>query len=250
MSTIPATAYVNAAKALKYHANIMEIPYSPGGHSLLGMDCQGLCEYLLMQCGISYKDCNLAGSNAHYRACVWTGTPEECRARFGGNIPAGVWLFILKKDGGEPDKYKEDGIGNASHMGVYLGNTVAIHASASRGKVTESDFPERTIANGGWNRVGLPKWIVYSNESNIPEDDPVVKVGNNTDRYTAVVATPDGNPVKMRAKPSKRHSLYWKIPNGEMVSVEGKTMQNGMVWAIVRYGSRKGYVMNEFLIGG
>ena len=238
MAVITATEYVEAANALKYHAALMEIPYSPGGHSLLGMDCQGLCEYLLMQCGVSYRDCNLAGSNAHYRACSWTGTLDECRQRF-GCIPDGAWLFILRQDGGEPEKYKGDGIGNASHMGVYLGNSEALHASSSRRSVVTT--PVRST--GDWNRIGLPKWIRYDGTESPTVPEPVMQ-------DTAVVATPDGNPVKMRAKPSKRHGLYWKIPNGATVRVDGYVESGGKTWAVARYESRKGFIMCEFLTGG
>ena len=134
------------------------IPYVLGGMSMAGMDCQGLVEWCLMQAGIPKSECNYAGSNAHYRACVWTGSPEECKKAF-GEVPAGAALFILEQDGNEPDKYKADGIGNASHIGLWTGKT-SIAASASKGKVIESNFRGRSI-NGGWNRVGLLPWVDY-----------------------------------------------------------------------------------------
>ena len=83
------------------------------------MDCQAYVERCLKDIGISR---NLAGSNAWYRAMTWTGTPAECTASF-GKIPKGAFLFILKSDGKEPAKYRGDGIGNASHIGIYTGLT-------------------------------------------------------------------------------------------------------------------------------
>ena len=68
-------------------------------------------------------------------------------------------MFIWEENGA-PDKYAGDGLGNAEHMGVYLGDCV-IHASSSRGMVAESKFAGRTIPNGGWNRVGLSCWVNY-----------------------------------------------------------------------------------------
>lgn len=157
---IKAAEYVAAGKLLLAHANMMQVPYVANGHTLAGMDCQGLAEFLLVQCGVPYGECNRAGSNSHLRECVWRGTPEECKAAF-GEVPAGAWLFIVTEDGAEPVKYRDDGIGNAEHMGVYLGGKQAIHASASRGMVAESRFEGKTIPNGGWNMVGLPKWVDY-----------------------------------------------------------------------------------------
>jgi hypothetical protein len=134
------------------------LPYVAGGMTLAGMDCQGLVEYLLMKCGVLKSECNLAGSNAHYRACAWIGTPEECKKTF-GSVPSGAALFILEPSGGEPAKFQTDGIGNASHMGIWLDDT-SMAASASRGQVIESNFASKSI-NGGWNRVGLMPWVDY-----------------------------------------------------------------------------------------
>jgi hypothetical protein len=151
-------ALIAAGKELLTKAKQSTIPYVAGGVTLQGMDCQGLVEYLLMQCDIPKADCNLAGSNAHYRACTWVGTPEECKKAF-GTIPGGAVLFILEPSGGEPTKYQADGIGNASHMGIWLGDT-SMAASASRGQVIESNFSGKSIS-GGWNRVGLLPWVDY-----------------------------------------------------------------------------------------
>ena len=158
-----ATKITNAAliavgRELLAQAQQNTIPYVANGMDLNGMDCQGLAEYLLIQCGVPKAECNLAGSNAHWRKCVWTGTPEECAKAF-GCVPGGAFVFIWEEDGA-PAKYDGDGLGNAEHMGVYLGDCV-IHASSSRGMVAESKFAGKTIPNGGWNRVGLSCWVNY-----------------------------------------------------------------------------------------
>ena len=125
------------------------------GRSYSEMDCQAFVERCMADCGYR-KD--LAGSNAWYRECLssgWAGTPEECLKAF-GLIPKGALLFILEQDGKEPAKYRGDGIGNASHIGIKTGRGKgAIHSSSSRGCVAESEFHDKTVRNGGWNRVGL-----------------------------------------------------------------------------------------------
>ncbi len=264
MKTVSSHDYLAAAAKLRRLAQQQPILYVPGGMTLSGMDCQGLCEYLLIKCGLARRECNLAGSNAHYRACLWTGSPEECRRRF-GCIPAGAWLFILRNDGGEPDKYKPDGIGNASHMGVYLGESEGtLQASASRGGVVQGAF-DGSSGSGGWNRVGLCKWVDYGlgDSPGSPEDAgadapgaalPGVSGGGAADRTIvadmAQVSTPDGNPVKLRARPSRKCSLYWKVPDGAVVQVSGLLEADGTTWAAARYGGRSGYIMSEFLIVG
>ena len=257
MSQINVKEYLAQAFALGQVARERKIPYVLGGMTLTGMDCQGLCEYLLIRCGIPRKECNLAGSNAHYRACVWTGTPEACRQRF-GRIPAGAWLFIVKNDGREPNKYKGDGIGNASHMGVYLGAAEgALHASSSKGRVSAGTF-NGTSGSGGWNRVGLCQWIDYGLEEKEPAGDVAEDQPAETPQAAppaafadwAQVSTPDGNPVKMRFQPSRKSNLYWKVPHGAAVLVEGLVEADGTTWARAQYGGRRGFIMSEFIIGG
>ncbi len=150
-------ALIAAGKELLSYAKGTTVPYVANGMTLRGMDCQGLVEYCLIRAGVPKAECGLAGSNAHWRACVWTGTPEECKTAF-GCIPGGAALFIWQEDGA-PSKYDGDGMGNATHIGLWLGDT-SIAASASRGQVIESNFAGKTI-NGGWNRVGLLPWVDY-----------------------------------------------------------------------------------------
>lgn len=234
--TILAENYVAAANQLLEHSKLMPIPYVANGHSLTGMDCQGLCEYLLTNSGVPYNECNLAGSNAHYRACEWTGTPEECKATF-GCVPAGAWLFILSFDGNEPAKYQKDGVGNAKHMGVYLGGGVALHASASKGQVVQSAFNGQTIPNGGWNRVGLPRWIDYR----------LMKGGISVTEkaiYDAKVVTANGRHLNFRKAPRTGGTDIGDIPCGEMLQVFEEVDSS---WARVYWNGQFGYVQRQFL---
>ena len=132
------------------------------GRTYSQMDCQAFVEQCLADAGLSV---DLPGSNAWYRTMTWVGTPEECRAMF-GSIPVGAFLFILEQNGREPEKYKADGIGNASHIGLYIGReSGAIHSSYSRNGVCYSYFAGSTI-NGGWNRVGLWNELDYGETVN------------------------------------------------------------------------------------
>ena len=147
----PTSTGVSAALVAEQGDKYLYVSYST-------MDCQAFVERCMYDAGLS---ANLAGSNAWFRAMTWTGTPEECKAVF-GTIPVGAFLYILEFDGGERARGYYDGIGNASHMGLYIGrNGGAIHSSYSKGGVYYSYFAGATIPNGGWNRVGLWKRLDY-----------------------------------------------------------------------------------------
>ena len=145
------------------------------------MDCQAFVERCLKDCGDST---NLPGSNSWYRECIkngWVGTPEECKAEF-GTVPKGAFLFILKAvSDSTPAKFRDDGIGDAYHMGLVTNKDKgALHSSKSKGGVCQSEFHGKTIKNGGWNRIGLWNHVDYgidnwnlpvADDSHIPSED-------------------------------------------------------------------------------
>jgi len=264
MTKITSAAYVAAGKTLLGQARKQTIPYVANGMSLGGMDCQGLAEYLLIQCGVPKAECNLAGSNAHWRNCVWTGTPEQCKAAFGA-VPPGAWVFIVSdSDAGAPEKYRGDGEGDAGHMGVYLGDC-ALHASFSRGCVAESKFVGKTIKNGGWNMIGLPPWVDYGITSESGADasgaaqDAQEGASGSEDGLTigtptapkmtyATVVSPDGNPVKLRKSASKDDRTYWLVNHGASVCVERVKGDWSLISCICSDGHlRRAYMMSRFL---
>lgn len=161
MTQVAIADVIAQADTLLAYTKKNTIPYTSGGMSLTGMDCQGLVEYCFIQAGVPKSEMDLAGSNAHFRAMRYTCTPEQCKTLF-GETPEGATLFILDNDGNEPDKYKADGKGNASHMGLWTGKT-SIAASSGKGKVIESNYKGKTI-NGGWNMIGFDKHAVYSDK--------------------------------------------------------------------------------------
>ena len=200
----------------------MDIPYKPGGESLKGMDCQGLVEYVIRFLGGKAR---WKGSNAMYRSCVWRGTPEQCRQQF-GQIPLGACTFIWKDDGGERERGYMDGLGNAVHVGIYLGDR-CVHASNSRGRVCFSDFAGRSIP-GGWNRVGL-----------LPGIDYLGKGG----REMAEVFSENGRGVRMRVRPSETSAVIRKLDVGTEVEV----LEDLGIWLHIRAQGQDGYMMADFV---
>lgn len=97
----------------------VEQPYSK-------YDCQAFVEQVLKDLGVRKSDgspYNWRGSNSMFRNHIrWRGTIEECKKKF-GSIPKGAFLFLVKHDGGEEEKGYHDDLGNASHVGLYLGTS-------------------------------------------------------------------------------------------------------------------------------
>lgn len=210
------------------------------GRSYQEMDCQQFAENCMKKVGITL---NLAGSNAWYRKMTWTGTPEECKVRF-GSIPKGALLFILTFDGGEEKRGYHDGLGNASHIGIKTGRGKgALHSSASRGCVCESEFKDKTIPNGGWNRVGLWDAFDYGDKINSLLSGEKER-GDDFMAYAARVVSENGGKVNLRSKPSTGSTVLDRLPVGTMVEV---TAEVDGTWSKVVCGGKTGYMMTNFL---
>ncbi len=222
-----------AAEVARAGCRYLGTPYSR-------MDCQAFVEKVLSYCGIRK---NLPGSNAWFREVYhdgWTGTPEECRKKY-GQVPPGAFLFILEHDGREPEKYKPDGLGNASHIGIYTGlsgkqmcelsglseaerynfGDGAIHSSASRGYVCTSNFRGKTIS-GGWNQIGL--W------------NPVFEGSEVLIMYKAKVI---GGSLNLRESPSLSAKKIGSIPDGTIIEI---AEENGK-WSKTEYNGKIGWVL-------
>jgi hypothetical protein len=247
--TVDAKRVVEAGNELRAEAERRVIPYKDGGMTLDGMDCQGALEYLLIQCGMSKSEVNKAGTNEHIRkSAKWFGTIEECVALF-GIVPPGAWIYIWTP--GYNEKY-DDQLGNASHMGQLLDDGEVLHASASRGRVLLSDnrVLKKSIPNGGWNAVLLPRYIRFSNDveqklGNIINDGE----GSETMSLVNKTCVVTGGDLKLR--PNKSVNGVWLavMPEGAEVTV---TADDG-TWATVAYFDQKrgkmigGYAKSEYL---
>ena len=225
---------VNATALAKVGYQYINTPYAE-------MDCQAFVERCLADCGMRI---NLSGSNAWYRKMTWTGTPEECRKTF-GYIPAGAFLFILDQDGKEPVKYRGDGIGNASHIGIYTAmRQGAIHSSASRGSVQESRFSGKTI-KGGWNRIGLWNQISYDISINfeISTKDKEKKTEGGKMEEVIISGGSLFCPINMRAAASTSSALVAHIEQGTHATL----LEGGGAWNKIQVGKQTGYVKSEFV---
>lgn len=231
---------------MKYDA----VAFSFAGDKYIGtsyekLDCQAFVEKCMSEVGL-YKD--LGGSNSWYRECIrngWVGTPEECVKKYGG-APKGALLFILEDVGpGTPGKFRDDGIGDATHMGIVTQrNEGAIHSSKSRGGVVTSKFKDRTIPGGGWNRVGLLNYFNYGNTVKWVNEHEGTGTEKEGKPMKQIVVSDNGNPVNLRAKKDTQSARLAKVPVGEEVEVFGT---EGL-WSRVRWNGITGWMMTEYLV--
>jgi len=264
---------------------ISAIDFSLAGDKYLGrsyeeMDCQAFVEKCMADVG--YRR-DLGGSNSWYRECMkqgWTGTPEECMKQF-GSVPKGALLFILEPVGPKtPAKFRDDGVGDATHMGIVTGrNDGAIHSSSSRGCVATSKFKGKTVPNGGWNRIGLlgvfdygttvnwvldhiglggagESWGRSSSDTSLMSQrgmSPVTYPSNSNEdskeepTMNAIIQAENGGAVKLRQSSDPKRSGYsiWEeIPSGTKAEV----IQSGENWSRIRVGNRTGWMMSRFLV--
>jgi hypothetical protein len=206
---------------------IPPIPYVLGGQEIDGLDCQGYVEYCVNNAG---GKMNYAGSNDMYRNAGKVYTLSEAK-RLGYLVPA-AGLLIVKQDNDEPDRYKKDGLGNASHVGYYLNmDGVEVgHASASKNCVTQS-----TLRNG-WTHVILFDDIDYSEyigKEEFEEDQTMAG------RYRVEA---EGG-LRMRATPSPSGKYMRIIPDKTVVEVT--EIQNN--FGKIKYKSHTGWCSMTYL---
>ena len=227
------------------------------GYTYDEMDCQAFVEHCVKQAGgaMSYR-----GSNDMARHAAWLGTLENAQAE--GMLRPGALLFIHEEDESAlPARYAGDGLGNFSHVGLYLGPDAitdtgrdglrrgcdAAHSSQTMGRVAG------TTLENGWTHVMWFPEIDYGEEAEGLTASGVTEgltAGTAPAARYATVVSPDGNPVKLRKSASARETVYWLVNPGARVQVE--RVRGG--WALVRAictdgHTRRAYMMERFVRG-
>lgn len=231
------------------------------------VDCQAFIEQCVNDCGGAL---DTSGTNDMVRNhCAWLGTIENARAE--GRLVPGAGLLIHEDDeSGLPAKYQGDGLGDFSHVALYVGDGAlydedkngkarlcdAVHSSQTMGRVAGT-----TVKNGYTH-------VMWFTEIDYGVDvAPGVTPGGGGDAVSdgadnvsdgagsqsaahsyATVFAADGGAVKLRPQP-ERGSLWWEVASGTRVSVE--RTKNG--WALIRAvctdgASRRAWMMGDYLI--
>lgn len=128
-------------------------------------DCQAFCELVLKDIGVRQPNgavYNWKGSNDIARHAVsWIGTKEECIKTF-GYIPVGAWAFMWDNTGNEKKRGYYDGLGNYSHVGIFVGDDIVRDSTRIKdasGNVKRDGVGNRPLS--AFNRIGLAKMLDF-----------------------------------------------------------------------------------------
>ena len=151
---------INSVDNLVFAAQARAEKYSRFKYSQL--DCQAFVEKVLADTCVVKADgspYNWKGVNHIWRvALTWKGTIEEAKKKF-GDIPVGAWVFIWRDDGGEKERGYYDGLGNAKHIGIYVGDPEQVRDSTRSTKTKRDGVGYRKLSD--FTHVGLPFMIDY-----------------------------------------------------------------------------------------
>lgn len=137
--------------------NYIGIPYER-------LDCQAFLERVLEDLQVRKPDgskYNWKGSNSMFRHYIsWRGTIDECEKQF-GTVPEGAFLFRVVDDDGEIPLGYSDGLGNARHVGMYVGDDLAMDSNRYRGNPGRNGVDYVKDWRKKFDHVGLMSMIVY-----------------------------------------------------------------------------------------
>lgn len=140
---VKADAYVDRALTGGY----LGTPYNQ-------LDCQAFVEQVLKDCNALSK--NWRGSNQMWREAVYDRSDDMAA------IQPGEWVFTVRHDGGEVARGYHDDMGNAKHVGLYLGNGEVMHS-------TTGGVQMSSISDGRWTHHAKVYDVAYPEEDMQPD---------------------------------------------------------------------------------
>ena len=185
------------------------------------LDCQALVRRSIAAAGGEKPP---KGVNTLMRSdsIQWWGTLENAKAR--GMLVPGAALLIHADDGGEPARYRGDGMGNFSHIGLYAGENALTDTGADgRARVCNVIHSSQTLARvagstlqNGWTHVAWLSQIDYGREAS-----PGVTLG--------VEAMPETRAMlENRAMPGPAPASYYTVRRG----CKGGAVRRLQAWLI------------------
>lgn len=155
--------------AILNHKSLFGIPHSE-------LDCQAAVEKALERVGVRV---NYRGSNHMWREMVEDRHLVDDWEEEYGEVPQGLILFHVTRDGKEKERGYNDDAGNAVHVGIMLRDGLCFHSGA---KGTEM-IP---LAKSTFNYAAKCKYIDYGNTTYNTLDDIITQL-DNTDDFEAAL---------------------------------------------------------------
>lgn len=228
-----------AETMVDYAKQVPPIPYSQ-------YDCYKIVRQAVRDNG---GDMQYSGSNDVYRnGCEWVMPLYDAIAQ--EKLLTGMVLFIVEPDSDStPAKYRGDGKGDASHMGLFTGLTdletgvltEVVHSSASRGGVYPSTLKNAWNWAGKLKDVDYSEWTEFGESTDSEQGGASAKTTPSATQY-ATVDVPEGENLRMREIPASGGKYMLKIPRGTELTIIahkngfGQTTYRGFTgWVDERY---------------
>ena len=185
-------------------------------------DCSGIFAYWYAQAG-SYMP---HGSNSMIRQyCVRYGKIGEIE------LKPGMAVFRWSPSG-EPDRFKDDGLGNFRHVGMYVGNGRTIEMKDTQTGVNEGKTSQ-------WDYAAELKFTNYDVQEG--QESPEVPAESFVG-FEGVVTT-SGGTLRLRKTPSTSGTVRANIPNGTKLWLSEKQGN----WYKTSYNDHNGWVSADFI---
>jgi len=140
-----------------------------------------------------------------------------------------------------PDQYRKGGNDYSKTWGETNFTHIGYVVSMNPLRIMHMTSPTAKIDTslGKWSYFGRLPWIDYDSQAAESENMSETK-------EWARVYSENGEPVKMREKPSTLCRTWWKVPCGAEVIL----MEPGDTWSEIIWAGRSGYMMTKYLKAG
>lgn len=203
--------------------------YVPGAAREGEVDCSGAFTYCYSKAGSACPH----GSNSMFRL------QSTKKGRIGEiELKPGMPVYRHKDDGQEPEKFKNDHLGNFNHVGCYVGGTRVIEAKGEKYGVVESDIST-------WEYASELKYTNYDVNTHTDIDTSSGADDGTFTPVTAIVTVQPGSWLNLRKKPSadKNTTILARIPYDTELTLTDA--QPG--WYKTSYNNVRGWVSADYV---
>lgn len=192
------------------------------GKNYFGFDCVGLIKGVLW--GFTGNSTKANGGTAY---CSNGVNDIDCNAMF--NLCSGQSTDFS-------DIVPGEFLWMQGHIGVYIGDGLAVEATASWGNKVQITAVTNIGAKSGYNSR---RWTKHGKSPFIDYSDVIVSVASGSANKAKYTIGRTNSPVNIREKADITEKVITKLAAGAQVQLTGKTVKDGKyTWAEVLYNGK------------
>ena len=213
---------IKAQDAITIARSLLGTPYSE-------LDCIGLIVRVIRTSPGGVPDYRTAGTNSLWRSIDKSAKYRDLTWQQDGIDGARAGMLAFKRKGTD-----------VHHVGLVTGEGTVIHSSSVFGFVAE------TVLDGGWELLGVHRYIEVDDDIGLPAGDDDGKGGTSVEAYKMRVRLQDeDSTLNVRNEPGRAGDRIGRLHHGAVVTVQAE-FDNG--WRFVSYGDgASGYVDGSYL---